>query len=663
MRIGVDYYPEHWDRERWEQDVKLMLKAGIKVIRVGEFAWSLYEPREDVYEFSWMDEIVDFFGKKGIKLILCTPSATPPKWMIDKYPDILAEDIHGNTKLFGTRKHYCFNSEIYREKVRKLVGLIAERYGKNPYVEGWQIDNELGHGNTARCYCGECHHKFIDWLEERYGTIECLNKTYGTVFWSQVYNSFDEVIVPKAGTCYDFDSGTQGQNPSLLIDYYRFCSESIISFTKESTELIKKYSDKPCTSNLLDAAVNSGTGIDYFKLSEELDFVTWDNYIEFQWGKAKMETVSRDHALLRSYKKKPFWVMEQQSGPCGWSKMGPSPDPGKLRLWTYEAVANGADTVVYFRWRACTFGAEQNWHGILGHDGKVNRRYAEVKQTGEEMERLSQKVGTLMPKARVAIIKSFDTEWCHTIFQNVEGFQYDNLLLAFYKPFYDMNISVDFVQAEEDLSMYPLVLAPALAYVSDEAKNNLESYAAKGGTLVITFRSAFKNEYNRMLPETIPGPLAELTGVEVKDYDPQFEKSTSVAGIFGSGRAELWCDVVTPKDAEVLGLYTGSYFKGAPCLTRKGSVYYLACDLDEKAQGNFAKFLCSQAGIEAGLYVQEGIEVVDTTDGEKQVKFLLNHNNYDTVIALTQEYTDLLTDKKVVNTVKLEAYGVAILSD
>lgn len=257
MRIGADYYPEHWEKERWKTDAEMMVKANIKVIRIGEFAWSLYEPEEGKYEFDWMDEALDFFGKYGIKVVMCTPSATPPKWMIDKYPDILQNDIHGNPKLFGTRKHYCFNSETYREKTKKLNTLIAKRYAKHPAIEAWQVDNELGWSNTTRCYCKSCENRFRNWLKEKYGTIDNLNKTYGTTFWSQIYRSFDELIIPKAGACYDTCHDTQGQNPALLLDYYRFCSDSVIDFTKESVKTIREYSDLPITSNLLDAAINS----------------------------------------------------------------------------------------------------------------------------------------------------------------------------------------------------------------------------------------------------------------------------------------------------------------------------------------------------------------------------------------------------------------------
>lgn len=666
MRIGADYYPEHWDKSRWSTDAEMMVKANVKLIRVGEFAWSLYEPEEGKYDFTWMDEALNFFGSYGIKVVLCTPSPTPPKWMTDKYPEIFQDDIHGNPKIFGTRRHYCYNSDLYRQKTRALVEKIAERYAKHPAVEAWQIDNELGWANTTRCYCKKCEAKFKHWLEEKYSTVENLNKTYGTVFWSQIYNGFEQLIIPKAGACYDTCHDTQGQNPGLLLDFYRFSSQSVIDFMKESVDIIKKYSDKPITTNMLDAAINSGTGIDYFKMSEELDFVSWDNYIEFQWGIAQSATVSRDHALLRSYKKKPFWVMEQQSGPCGWSKLGPAPTPGKLRLWTYQAVANGADTVVYFRWRACPFGTEEYWHGILNHDGKPNRRYEEISRVGQEMEKLSRFFGPLQPKARVAIIKSFDSEWSHSIHRHVENFQYDKLLLDFYKPFYEMGIVVDFVAPGEDLSSYALVIAPALLMVTDEEKTNLESYAKGGGNLLLSFRSGIKDMYNNMLMKSVPGIFADLAGVEVYDYDPQFGKETGVSGVFGEGRANLWCDIITPLTAKSLGVYTADYYAGKPCLTvntcGNGSVYYLGCDLDEGAIGNLMKYMAARAGIPVSLYSIKGLETVEATDGKEKVLFLLNHNAYPMVVSLDKEYTEMITDKKAGEPITIEPYGVAVLA-
>ena len=581
MRIGVDYYPEHWEKERWETDLSMMHECGIEVVRIGEFDWSLYEPSEGDYRFEWMDEILDFMQAHDMKVVLGTPSATPPKWMCDKYgEELYQKDKRGRIRPFGTRKHYCFNSAVYREENRKLVTMIARRYGKHPAVEGWQIDNELGWSNTTRCYCEKCRRKFQEYLKDKYGTIENLNRTYGTVFWSEDYNDFSQVIVPEEGACRDSDpTGTEGQNPSLVLDFDRFSSDSVISFMNEQVDIIREYSSYPVTTNMLDAGVNSGTGIDYFRMSKTLDYVSWDNYINFQWGIAENACVSRDHALLRSYKHQPFWVMEQQAGAIGWTQLGSVPQPGQLRLWTWSSVANGADTVVFFRWRSCLFGTEEYWNGILGHDGKPNRRYYEFCKVGAEMKKLSRIYGKLAPKAKVAIIKSFDSEWSHKIHRHVENFSYDRLLLDYYRAFYELGLSVEFAAPEEDLSAFDLVLAPALIMVSGEQKQNLEDYVTKGGSLLLSWRSGIKSMDNTMLPLTIPGVFADMAGITVEDYDPQYRKQTAVSGVFGEGCADLWCDIITPKDAEVLGVYTGDYYEGEACFTKnrfgEGTVYYL----------------------------------------------------------------------------------------
>lgn len=666
MRIGVDYYPEHWEKERWTTDLSLMREAGIQVVRIGEFDWALYEPRENEYHFEWMDEILDFMASHQMKVVLGTPSATPPKWMADQYGEELYQsDIHGNPKVFGTRKHYCFNSSMYREKNRTLVEKIASRYGSHPALEGWQIDNELGWANTTRCYCGKCRKKFQEYLQEKYKTIEELNKRYGTVFWSQTYDSFDQVIIPRAGACYDSCHDTQGQNPSLLLDFYRFSSDSVIRFMNEQAEIIRKYSSLPITTNMLDAAVNSGTGIDYFKMSGSLDYVTWDNYIEFQWGIAEDAAVSRDHALLRSYKHQPFWVMEEQAGPCGWSKLGPTPAPGKLRMWTYQAVANGADTVVYFRWRSCLFGTEEYWHGIIGHDGKTNRRFEEIKKTGQEMKKLSSEFGPLMPKARVAILKSFDCEWSHSIHRHVEGFDYDKLLLDYYRGFYRLGIPVDFAAPEEDLSSYQLVLAPALLMAGPEQRKNLETYVEQGGHLLLSFRSGIKSMDNTMLPQTVPGFFTELAGVRVPDYDPQFQKQTRVSGVFGQGTAELWCDILETGTADVLGVYTEDFYAGSPCFTRNsfgaGSVYYLGCDLDPEAMKNLASYLAEALSFGRPAYAQEGVERVAVTDGRRNAEFVLNHNAHTVIVPVEEPCRDYLTDQEISGEIRLEPWGVALL--
>ncbi len=667
MRIGADYYPEHWDRERWETDLRMMHECGIRVVRIGEFDWSLYEPSEGDYRFEWMDEILDFMAAHDMKVVLGTPSATPPKWMCDKYgEDLYQKDRRGYARPFGTRKHYCFNSDVYRGEVRKLVTLIAGRYGKHPALEGWQVDNELGWSNTTRCYCEKCRVKFQDYLKGKYNTIENLNRVYGTVFWSEDYNDFSQVIVPVEGACRASDpDGTEGQNPSLVLDFDRFCSDSVISFMNEQADIIRAHSDRPVTTNMLDAGVNSGTGIDYFRMSRTLDFVSWDNYVNFQWGIAEDACVSRDHALLRSYKHQPFWVMEQQAGAIGWTQLGEVPKPGQLRLWTYASVANGADTVVFFRWRSCLFGTEEYWNGILGHDGRKNRRFDEFARTGAEMEKLSRIYGALAPKPKVAIIKSFDSEWSHKIHRHTEGFSYDSLLLDYYRAFYSLGVQVEFAAPEEDLTGYSLVLAPALIMVSEAQKENLTKYVENGGTLLLSFRSGIKSMENTMLPLPIPGVFADLANIDVEDYDPQYRKETPVSGVFGEGTAKLWCDIITAKEADVLGVYTGDFYADSPCFTRnpsgKGTVYYLGCDLDAPAMERLADYLCRETGVSRPCGAQKGVEIVNATDGKQEALFLLNHNSHTAVVPLDREYTNCLTDEPACGQVILRPYDVAVL--
>ena len=667
MRIGTDYYPEHWDEERWKTDLEMMHKCGIKVVRIGEFDWSLYEPEEGFYQFEWMDHILEVLQKYDMKVVLGTPSATPPKWMCDKYGDELYQkDKRGRVRPFGTRKHYCFNSDIYRNKVRDLVTRIAERYGRHPTIEGWQIDNELGWANTTRCYCENCQAKFQSYLRDKYKTIDQLNRTYGSVFWSETFNNFSQVIVPYEGACYAADpEGTQGQNPSLVLDFDRFSSDSVISFMNEQIDIIRRYSDYPVTTNMLDAGVNSGTGIDYFKLSKTLDFTAWDNYINFQWGIAEDAGVSRDHALVRSYKHKPFWVMEQQAAAIGWSKLGSVPEPGQLRLWTYSSFANGADTVMFFRWRSCLFGTEEYWNGILSHDGKTNRRFQEIGQTGVEIERLNQKLGKLMPVVKVAIMKSFDCEWSHKVHPHVEGFQYDQLLLDYYRAFYNLGIPVEFVSPDDDLSCYKLVIAPALIMVSDSQKTNLEQYIKNGGCLVLSFRSGIKTMENTMLPLTPPGIFEDMTGIKVDDYDPQYRKHTAVAGVFGSGVSSLWCDIITPQTAKTLGVYTEQYYSGKSCLTEnaygKGTVYYLGCDLNEEAMKRFAQYLCHRNGIRMPIGAQDGVEIVPVTDGVQQAVFVLNHNSHTIIVPVDGTCMELIKGEETSGQIELKPYDVAIL--
>lgn len=345
--------------------------------------------------------------------------------------------------------------------------------------------------------------------------------------------------------------------------------------------------------------------------------------------------------------------------------MGPAPAPGKLRLWTYQAVANGADTVVYFRWRACPFGTEELWHGVLDHDGRENRRYREIARVGAEMKLLSRNYKALMPHLKVAVLKSFDCEWSQEIHRQVENLEYDAYQLEYYKAFSKLGCSVDFVSPKEDFSEYKLILAPLFMMADDESKANLENYVKNGGNVLFSFRSGIKDMHNNMLTDPLPGFLGEMAGIEIEEYDPLLEKETAVSGVFGTSHAKLWCDIIRPIQADVLGVYTSDYYADKPCFTVRqfgeGQAYYLGCDLDEAAMKNLAAYLGKQVGINMLPYEIEGVEAVMAEDGEREVLFLLNHLDRPAVIPVSGEYTEMLTEKAGSTTVHLEPSGVAVL--
>lgn len=664
MRIGVDYYPEQWDRSRWETDAGMMQAAGISLIRIAEFSWSLSEKEEGKFDFGWLDEVIDLFSAHQIRIVLCTPTATPPKWLVDRYPSILQEDRYNHVRQFGSRRHYCFNSKEYQEKTSIIVEQLARHFAGHPAVEAWQIDNEFGCQDTAYCYCDKCQEAFRGWLKEKYKTVEQLNKACGTVFWSQIYRNFDEIILPKASTCETSCPDTRGQNPSLFLDYKRFSSDSVIRYQRLQRDILKKYTKAPVTNNLM----GSYSEIDYFKLAADLDFVSWDNYLDTQWGKGLPASASMDSTLMRSLKKKPMWVMEQQSGPCGWGKMGSNPEPGKIRLWTYQSIANGAETVVYFRWRAALAGTEQYWHGILNHDGKENRRYREVCRIGEEIRRLNRIYPAMENNPDVAIIKSYDSLWSHSIHPHAEGFHYGGMLHDTYQTLYDKGINADFAAPEESLTRYKLVFAPALNLVDASILANLTRFVQDGGHLVLTYRSGTRTMDNTMLEQEAPGAFADLAGATAYDFDPLSGRTVPVNGIYGKGTAKIWCDVMKLETAAALAVYGAQYYNGEAAITEnrfgKGRVYYLGCDLDEKAMDKLYQYFLDQAGVTGAFrYMVPGVEVSKMNSGGDTLFFILNHNDHKVMMKLGNNYTNVMSGEKSEDILLLEPYDVVLLKE
>ena len=627
IHFGVDYYPEHWDRTRWETDAKLMQEMGIQVVRMAEFSWHKLEPEEGRYDFTWLDDAISLLADYGIKTILGTPSAAPPAWMIQKHPDILPIDREGRVRGFGGRHHDCQSNPAYRSYIRKMVTNLAKQYGENENVIGWQVDNELGNSHQDLCTCDHCKNRFQTWLREKYHTTDQLNAAWGTAFWSQEYNNFSEIHTPRITVT--------GENPSAMLDWKRFCSDLIVDFAKEQADMIRKYAkDQFVTHNYMGFADK----VDYYKLSEILDFVAHDQYPQ---GFYLEETPhEKNHVLaatldvVRSYKNMPFWIMEQQSGITGWEVMGRAPAPGQLSLWALQSVAHGADAVVFFRWRTCAMGTEQYWHGILPHSGNPGRRYAELKDMIQTMSPIMEEIKGSMPKTEVGIVFSFDQDYAFTIQPHHKDLNYIHQVQKYYQAFYEQNIPVDFVQESGDFAKYRLLVAPLQYLMNPELEEKYISYVKNGGHLVLTMRTGVKDEHNLcMTDRELPGRLSEIAGIEVLDYDCLWDTEVEINYQDQVYKGVVWSDLMqlVSEHTKTMASYASEFYAGEPCVTAhsygKGICYYIGTEPKEELMQALMEDICKQAKISALANKVTEVEFMTRENETSRYLFILNHSN------------------------------------
>lgn len=651
MIFGVDYYPEHWDRSEWENQARLMSEGGFNTVRMGEFAWKLFEKTEGEFDFSLMDDAIEVLSGYGIKVILGTPTAAPPKWLADKY-DILMRDKYGRARGWGSRREACANNPHYIEKSEIIVNEMAKHYKDNKNVIAWQIDNEFGCHASTHCYCEHCRKAFAEWLEDKYGSIENLNKKWGTIFWSLGFDSFDDIILPAYNSCENTWGSNWSHNPALDLEYRRFASRAWVKYQKMQADIIKKYANIPVTHNLM----GHFSDIDYYDLAKDLDFVSWDNYPDNQWGGSEYEYVSMAHENMRGVKDRGFVVMEEQAGPAGWDIVGQTPRPGQLRAWTYQAIAHGADGIVYFRFRTALFGMEQYWYGVLDHDGVPRRRYYELQALGAELQKLEKYIVNAENMYEALIVKSYDNVWAHSIKRHAGKYNYEDHLYKFYKANCRFNINT--AVSRGGYEKYKVVYMPAYNIADEGEIEEIQNYVSDGGTLVLTFRSGTRDNINNVRPLAVPGLFAGLAGIEAVEFDaPRKPVRVSLSdGI--SGEANIWCDIIEPETAEVIGRYDSEYYKGRAAVTvnnfGKGKVYYIGCDLDESAMSALVRLISANAGIRI-TETPAGVEIVR----RKDCTFVINHNEYEENIPI--EGISLISGDKFSGTLK--AYGAEVIKE
>ena len=599
--LGTCYYPEHWSQSRWPIDAKKMVETGLTWVRIGEFAWHNLEPREGCFEFDWLDEAIACLGQAGLKVVLGTPTATPPKWVVQKYPDMLAIDAQGQPRRFGSRRHYCFSHLGYRLQCRDIVARLAKRYGNNPVVAAWQTDNEYGCHDTTLSYSKSAEDGFRNWLRAEFsdgsnaGNIGALNAAWGNVFWSMSYADFGEIELPNLTVTEP--------NPAHSLAFRRYSSEQVVAFNKEQVEIIRQHSSAPISHNFMGRI----TDFDHFKVGEDLDIATWDSYplgfLEDRVGASveEQKAFSRQghpdfqafhHDLYRAVGQGRWWVMEQQPGPVNWAPYNPVPLPGMVRFWTWEAFAHGAEVVSFFRWRQVPFAQEQMHAGLLRPDGQAAPALKEAAQVAAE---LSDAPDVSTASAELAVIFDYDADAAWSVQPHGATLSYFGLVFDLYCALRKLGISVDLISSKErDFSEYKMVCVPGLMHMTSDLKQAL---ASNSGVSLIGPRSAARDAH-MTLPQPLPPdiPHLDVTVSAVESLRPDMPIALSGAGAIKGYREVLEGDA-TPI------LMTKA---GDTVAMGNGNLVYLGAWLDQDGFLEFLEPLCRQAGIET-IKMPEGV--------------------------------------------------------
>lgn len=669
MTMAACYYPEHWKKELWAQDLDRMLAAGITVIRIAEFAWNKIEPEEGKFVYDFFDEFLDLCSIKKMKVIFGTPTATPPAWLTEKYPEVLNASRDGILYRHGGRKHYNYNAPVYQELSARIVEKEAMHYGSHPAIIGWQIDNELN-CETCEFYSEADSEAFRIYLQEKYKTLDNLNEAWGTVFWNQSYTGWDQIYVPRPTL-------NMGINPHQHLDYVRFISYSAIRFCKMQADIIRKYK-KP--EDYITTNGMFGNLDNHLMEKQCLDVYMYDSYPGFAFGLDR-DLAHEDDLNDRKWSMHlhevrsicpHFGIMEQQSGANGWTTRmeGPAPRPGQLTLWAMQSVAQGADFISFFRWRTCTVGTEIYWHGILDYDNRDNRKLAEVKDFYKKLKKLDPVCGAEYVAA-FALLKDYDNEWDaevdawhHRIKQKSEK----EIFIASEQNHTPYNIIYLQEDSEaEDIAGYPVIFYPHPTMIDEERVKILKKYVEQGGTLVIGCRAGYKDMNGKCVMMPQPGLLQELTGSDVTDFTFENPAEESVWANFIDRRIEmpLFHDILKPLEgAKELGFYGNGYYAGKAAVTEKqigkGRVIHFGSVF---ARSN-VKTLLEYTGIAEPFreYIEapETVEVVMRRKKDRQFMFVLNFQAQKVFYRLKRQARMLYSGEILSGECVLPAYGTAV---
>ncbi len=658
--FGADYNPEQWPEAVWQEDMRLMKLAHVNMASINIFSWAMLEPRPDHYVFDQLDRIMDMLAQHGIAADLATGTASPPTWMSRHFPSMLPVTRNGRRMSHGSRQHYCPNSPDFRRKSAALVQQLAERYANHAALTMWHLNNEYG-CHTGACYCDNCAAAFRVWLQERYQSLEGLNTAWGTSFWSQRYYDWEDILPPRISPAQN--------NPTQSLDYWRFMSDSLFGCYKVEEDILRAVTPNvPLTTNLMVAF----KPVDGFAWAKHMDVVSFDMYpplITPPWE------VAFSHDLMRSLKGgKPHLVMEQSPSQVNWQPQNPHKRPGRMRLHSLQAVAHGADGVMFFQWRQSQAGAEKFHSAVVSHDGSEHARiFQQAAQLGAELHTLSPVVADSRISAQVALVMDWQNWWDVEYLPGPSNrLHYWEQLLTYYRAFHTRNVAVDVVSPDSDLSSYKLVVAPLLHMLRPGVAKNFERFVENGGTFLTTFFSGIVDENGHVGLGGYPAELRKLLGIYVEEFDPLTPEMTNKllvreGALRGAYPATLWGELVHAEGAEVLGTFASDYYANKPALTvnhvGQGHAYYIATQGNDAFLDALTALLCTQANVQPVLSAPSGVEVTKRVQADgKALYFLLNHTEQAQHITLpVGNFTSLLTNKKVEGQLEIAGVDAVVL--
>jgi beta-galactosidase len=658
---GGDYYPEQWDEETFERDIRMFKEAGINVVTLGVFSWSLIQPDENTYDFSFFEKVMDRLYKEGIYVCLATPTSAPPHWMTQKYPEILLTDVNGVKREKGGRQNFCPNSEKYRYFARNIAEKLAEHFKDHPALVLWHVNNEY----LNYCYCDICRGKFQNWLKEKYGTLDELNRRWNTRFWSQTFTAWEEIPVPTTRSVLFWRKDRyQSVLPELYLDYRRFMTQSMLECFLEEYRAIKKHTpDIPVTTNLIAATFKEWN---YFEWANHMDVAAWDNYPGYR---EDFSVISLRHSLIRGLKEgKPFVLMEQSPSQACWRWYNPQKRPGEMRLWSYHALAHGAETLMFFQLRQSKGGVEKFHGAVITHVDSPNTRvFQEVKRVGEEIKSLSDILDTRVV-SQTALLFDWESWWAmeDTLTPNID-FKYLNEAEKYFKALVKTGLGVDVVGKDQNFEGYRIIVAPALYMVDEELARKLKDYVSNGGILILTTMSGIVDEDDQVVLGGYPGYLRDLMGGYVEEIDalPPEEKNEIL--MFGKRyECSLVFDYIKTTTAEVLGRFGRDYYMNEPAVLRNryggGWVYYVGSSASFDLVWDLVKFIEREHDLRAEITPPDGVEVIKKVKGEKTFYFLFNHSHEPQIVDLPEgTFRDLIKGNLYEKKARLQPLDVLIL--